>query len=83
MNKAMQVMYDKMAAMDNQDVPLEEYPEKILKELAHAGFVIVPIYIPYEILGDAALSGVCDLGNPNLVWDYLLTRVQVLPHKSN
>lgn len=81
MNKAMQVMYDKMVAMDDQDIALEEYPEKILRELAKNGFVIVPIYIPFEILGEAAMSGVCDLGNPNLVWDYLLTRVQVLPHK--
>mgnify|MGYP000623838500 FL=1 len=80
---AQAVMYAKMAAMDNQDEPLENYPDRLIEALARAGFVIVPEILPHEILGDAAISGVLETGNPKHCWDYLLCRVRVVADHSS
>ena len=80
---AQAVMYAKMAAMDNQDEPLENYPDRLIEALARAGFVIVPEILPHEILGDAAISGVLETGNPKHCWDYLLCRVRVVTDRSS
>lgn len=74
---AQDAIYAKAAAMDNQDVPLEEWPNKLIAALHHAGFCIVPKELPCGVLGDAAIVGVFDTGNPKHGWDYLLTRVAV------
>ena len=73
------VMYETLEAMDNQDEPLENYPDRLIKALATAGFAIVPAALPYEALGAAAMSGVLETGNPKHCWDYLLCRVRVYP----
>lgn len=80
---AQAVMYAKMAAMDNQDEPLENYPDRLIEALAHAGFVIVPVVLSYEALGDAAMSGALETGNPKHCWDYLLCRVRVVADHSS
>ena len=76
---AQAAMYAEMAAMDNQDEPLENYPDRLIKALSIAGFAIVPAALPYEALGAAAMSGVLETGNPKHCWDYLLCRVRVYP----
>lgn len=68
-------IYEKAAAMDNQDTPLEEWPGKIIEALMLAGFAVVPITLPCNVLSDAAIAGVFETGNPKHGWDYLLSRV--------
>ena len=70
------VIYERAAAMDNQDTPLEEWPSKIIEALALAGFAVVPVALPFDVLGDAAIAGVFETGNPKHGWDYLLARVR-------
>lgn len=74
---AQDAIYEKAAAMDNQDVPLEEWPSSLIVALDHAGFCVVPKELPDGVLGDAAMAGVFDTGNPKHGWDYLLARVAV------
>lgn len=68
-------IYEKACALDNQDVPLEEWPEQLITALAKAGYTIVPVVLPPEILGEAAMAGVFETGNPKHGWDYLLNRL--------
>lgn len=65
-------IYEKAAAMDNQDVPLEEWPDKLLDALARAGFAVVPVELPHDVLGRAAIAGVAETGNPKHAWDFLI-----------
>ena len=65
-------IYEKAAAMDNQDVPLEEWPDKLLDALARAGFAVVPVDLPPALLEEAAISGVHGTGNPKHCWDFLV-----------
>lgn len=74
-----QAMYDVMCAMDNQDEPLENWPSRLVDTLARAGFAVVPVDLPYEVLGKAAMRGVTDTGNPKHCWDYLVQAVRVGP----
>ena len=68
------VMYETLEAMDNQDEPLENYPDRIMGALDRAGFVIVPIDLPYEVLGEAAIC--CGTGNPKDLWNFVLNNVR-------
>lgn len=68
-------LYERMEAMDNQDTPLEEWPAKLIESLTAAGFAVVPRALPFGVLGDAAIAGVFNTGNPKHGWDYLLARV--------
>jgi hypothetical protein len=65
-------IYEKAAAMDNQDVPLEEWPDKLLDALARAGFAVVPVDLPEIVLANASIAGVCQTGNPKHCWDFLV-----------
>lgn len=75
-----QVMYAEVCAMDNQDVPAEDYPDRLVDALARAGYAVVPVALPFEVLGEAAMRGVSETGNPKHCWDYLLQRVRVGPN---
>ena len=75
---ALRVIYETVCAMDNQDVAVEEYPDRLVKALAKSGYALVPVALPYEVLGDAAINGFNDTGNPKHLWDYLLCRVRVI-----
>ncbi len=70
-------IYNALCAMDNQDVALEESGDRIVAALIGAGFRVVPNDLPFEVLGDAAIAGVFETGNPKHGWDYLLARVAV------
>lgn len=72
-------MYDRFAAMNNQDIALEEYPQAAVDALARAGWAVVPCALPYEVLGEAAQARVFETGNPMHGWDYLLARVRLYP----
>lgn len=74
--KIYDVIYDKLCAADNQDVPLEEYPNIIVEVLARNGYAVVPTSLPYEVLGEAALTGVFEVGNPKFGWDYLVAKTR-------
>jgi predicted ATPase len=43
--------------LDNQDVPLEDWPVKLIAALARAGFAVVPVELPHDALGRAAIAG--------------------------
>lgn len=76
---AQNAIYSALTALDNQDAPLEKYPDRLIEALARAGFAVVPVALPHEVLGAAAMHGVAETGNPKHCWDYLLMRVQVGP----
>ena len=59
-------------ALDNQDVPTEDWPAKLIEALARAGFVVVPVELPHDVLGRAAIAGVAETGNPKHAWDFLI-----------
>lgn len=80
---AQEAMYAEMAAMDNQDEPLENYSDRLVGALYRAGFVITPVVLPTDALGEAAVSGVADTGNPKHVWDFLIPRVMAKPLPSD
>ena len=69
-------IYEAACAMDNQDVPLEEWPGKLVEALARAGYAVVPVALPAYVLGEAAIAGVFETGNPKHGWDYLLAQVR-------
>lgn len=73
-----EAIYQRAEAMDNQDTPLEEWPAKIIEALARAGYAVVPVAVPEGILGEAAIAGVGDTGNPKHAWDYLLARTRAV-----
>lgn len=68
-----EALYEAACAMDNQDVPLEEWPAKLIAALGHRGFAVVPVELPHAVLGDAAIAGVAETGNPKHVWDFLIS----------
>jgi len=72
-------IYAKASAMDNQDVPLEEWPEKLIEALAHSGYAVVPVELPPALLGEAAMAGVNDTGNPKHCWDFLVAKSRAYP----
>ena len=59
-------------AMDTQDVPLEDWPMKLIAALTRAGFAVVPAELPHDVLGRAAIAGVAETGNPKHAWDFLI-----------
>jgi len=74
-------IYEKACAMDNQDVPLEEWPEKMIEGLARAGYAVVPVELPHTLLGEAAMAGVNETGNPKHCWDFLVSRSRAYPQQ--
>lgn len=76
------IIYDKAAAMDNQDVPLEEWPDKLIEALARAGYAVVPVDLPPKVLGEAAMAGILDTGNPKHCWEFLvcMSRARISTH---
>jgi len=65
-------LYEAGCALDNQDVPLEDWPVKLIAALARAGFAVVQVELPHDVLGRAAIAGVADTGNPKHAWDFLI-----------
>ena len=45
-----EAIYEAACALDNQDVPLEDWPVKLIAALARAGFAVVPVELPYDAL---------------------------------
>ena len=67
-----EALYEAACAMDNQDVPLEDWPMKLIAALTRAGFAVVPAELPHDVLGRAAIAGVAETGNPKHAWDFLI-----------
>jgi hypothetical protein len=67
-----ETLYEAAAAMDNQDVPLEDWPVNLIAALGRAGFAVVPVELPHDVLGRAAIAGVAETGNPKHAWDFLI-----------
>ena len=67
-----EALYEAAAAMDNQDVPLEDWPVNLIAALGRAGFVIVPLELPHDVLGIAEIAGVAETRNPKHAWDFLI-----------
>lgn len=67
-----EALYEAACAMDNQDVPLEDWPVRLIAALARAGFAVVPVELPHDVLGRAAIAGVSETGNPKHAWDFLI-----------
>ena len=74
-NSAQDVMYERMAALDDGDVCLEDWPNKVLDALDRFGYVVVPKELPVEVLAAAAIHHVFETGNPKHGWDFLLNKV--------
>lgn len=68
-----EALYEAACAMDNQDVPLEDWPVKLIAALSRAGFAVVPVELPHDVLGRAAIAGVAETGNPKHAWDFLIS----------
>ena len=68
------------SAMDNNDTALEEWPQRAIGALAFAGWAVVPYALPYEVLGEAGVSGVFETGNPKHGWDWLVAKTRIGPH---
>ena len=68
------------SAMDNSDTALEEWPQRAIDALAFAGWAVVPYALPYEVLGEAGISGVFETGNPKHGWDWLVAKTRIGPH---
>jgi hypothetical protein len=81
-DSAQAAIYEKLCAMDNQDIPVEQWPDLIVRELAMHGYAIVPVAIPHEILGQAAIDGVFETGNPKYGWDILVAKTRTYPLKA-
>lgn len=67
-----EALYEAACAMDNQDVPLEDWPSRLIAALTRAGFAVVPAELPHDVLGRAAIAGVAETGNPKHAWDFLI-----------
>ena len=67
-----EALYEAACAMDNQDVPLEDWPMRLIAALTRAGFAVVPAELPHDVLGRAAIAGVAETGNPKHAWDFLI-----------
>lgn len=74
-----EAIYEKACALDNQDVPLEEWANEMIKALTRAGFAIVPVDLPHELLGEAVIAGVHGTGNPKHCWDFLVSKSKAYP----
>jgi hypothetical protein len=74
---ALGFVYDHLEAMDNQDVPLAEIPQRIVDALAGAGWAVVPCALPFAVLGTAAMMA--ETGNPKFTWDYLIGQTRIYP----
>lgn len=61
------------------DLEVENLVNKIINLLAKNEICLIPARLNYSLLGDAAIAGVFETGNPNHGWDYLVTRSKVLP----
>lgn len=72
MDTASEALYEAACAMDSQDVPLEDWPVKLIAALGRAGFAVVPVELPHDVLGRAAIAGVAETGNPKHAWDFLI-----------
>ena len=48
-------IYETACALDNQDMPLEYWPEKLIAALARAGFAVVPLLATYMPLAGLRL----------------------------
>lgn len=75
--KALGFVYDHLCAMDNGDLPLEAYPQKVVDSLAGAGWAVVPCALPFAVLGEAGMM--LETGNPKFMWDFLLTKTRIYP----
>ena len=51
-----EAIYEAACAMDNQDVPLEEWPAKLIAALNRSGFAVVSIEMPPAVLGHEELT---------------------------
>lgn len=71
-------IYQRAKAMDNQDTPLEEWSAKIIEALARAGYAVVPVVLPEATLGEAAMNGVFETGNPKHGWDFLIAATRAV-----
>lgn len=72
-------VYPALTFADNADIPLENYPNIMIEALREAGFAIVPRNLPHEALGECAMLGIHETGNPKHTWDFLLNKVEMLP----
>ena len=50
-----EAIYETACALDSQDVPLEDWPEKLIAALARAGFAVVPVLVTYMPLAGLRL----------------------------
>ena len=50
-----EAIYETACALDNQDVPLEDRPGKLIAALARAGFTVVPVLVTYMPLAGLRL----------------------------
>ena len=50
-----EVIYKAACALDNQDMPLEDWPVKLIAALARAGFAVVPMLATYMPLAGLRL----------------------------
>lgn len=78
--RALGFVYDHFAAMDNQDAPLEAYPQRMVDTLAGAGWAVVPCGLPFELLGSEKTALMMGSGNPKFVWDWLVAHSRIYPH---
>ena len=67
-----EALYEAACSMDNQDVPLEDWPMRLIAALTRAGFAVVPAELPHDVLGRAAIAGVAETGNPKHAWEFLI-----------
>ena len=77
-----EALYEAACAMDSQDVPLEDWPVKLIAALGRSGFAVVPVELPHDVLGRAAIAGVAETGNPKHAWDFLLERLAVVEEEN-
>lgn len=74
---ALGFVYDHLEAMDNQDTPLTEIPQRIVDALAGAGWAVVPRALPFAVLGEAGMM--LETGNPKFMWDFLIAKTRIYP----
>ena len=46
--------------------------DELIAALGRAGFAVVPVELPHDVLGRAAIAGVAETGNPKHAWDFLI-----------
>jgi hypothetical protein len=55
-------MYAAFSAMENNDTEIEQWPQRAIDALAFASWAVVPYVLPYEVLGEAGMSGTVGTG---------------------